>query len=501
MRMIQELLEHARQDPNRDILYGDSGEGWTYRELCKRAYGLSTFLEKRGQGRTGLLMQKTRPFAASFFGALMAGRVPVPINYYLGSDALTYICNTSNLSTVITDGSLPEKEEAIPTDVRRYSEVREEFSGDPVGPSSFSVDEHVREVKDSFSILLFTSGTTSNPKGVMLTEENIISNLTGSRSAMDLRTEDHFLSSLPLFHSFGLTCGLLLPLLSGIPTTVESTFSPGRVLDTIPERNVTIYLAVPSQYRALAKRGKQYSDLTPFHERHDSIRFISGGEPFPEPARNKVKHLFEQPILEGYGLTETSPVVSVNQLHDFKEGTTGRPLDNLQVRITSTEDPESPAQDGERGEIQVKGPSVMNGYLHAERESFTSDGWFRTGDVGILDEDGYLKVTGRIKDLIISSGENVSPLHIQEFLLKQPDIEQAAVVGIPDRTRGEVPAAFVTVKDNQDLDVERLRHSIREHLGKLHVPADVHVMDELPMGPTGKVLKRKLTDMISQDHS
>jgi long-chain acyl-CoA synthetase len=500
MEIIQKLLQQARANPERNILHGDSGEAWTYRDLCDRLLDVSTFLEQE-EGRVGLLMQKTRPFTASFFGALTVGRVPVPLNYYLGSDALRYICDASNITTVIGDGSFPEKEEAIPMNVMDYAEVKEIPSGDRQGSSLSSLDELAEEVHDPFSVLLFTSGTTSNPKGVMLTEENIISNVKGSRAAMELRSDDHFLSSLPLFHSFGLSCGLLLPLLSGIPTTVESSFSPGRVLDTIPKQKVTVYLAVPSQYRAMAKRASRKLDLTPFHERHDSIRFISGGEPFPQPARKKIGQLLEQPVLEGYGLTETSPVVSVNELDEFKEGTTGRPLENLQVRIASPEDPESSRAPGKRGEIQVKGPSVMRGYLNADRDPFTSDGWFRTGDIGTLDEDGFLNVTGRLKDLIISSGENISPLRIKEYLLRQPEIEQAAVIGVADQKRGEVPAAFVTLKDGQDLDQEHLRRSIREQLGKLYVPSDVHVMEELPMGPTGKVLKRKLSEMASQDHS
>lgn len=498
MKILHDLFEQARGKPSREIIFGDSGQGWTYRELCTQAHEISSCMKEMGKGRVGVLMQKTRPFAAAFFGCLMAGRVPVPLNYYFDADALRYICEASNITTVVSDGTLPDQEEAIARDVYRYSELRKQSSKNVTRSSSFPFECDVREVNDPFSVLLFTSGTTSNPKGVKLTEQNIMSNLKGSRSAMELQPGDHFLSSLPLFHSFGLTCGLLLPLLSGIPATVESSFSPGRVLRTIPKQNVTVYLAVPSQYRALAKRAKHESDLTPFHDQHDSIRFISGGEPFPGPARTQISRLFAQPILEGYGLTETSPVVSVNRLNEFKEGTTGRPLENLQIRIASTEDSESAVNTGVRGEIQVKGPSVMDGYLNVDRQPFTSDGWFRTGDIGCIDDDGFLEVTGRLKNLIISAGENISPLRLEEFLLSQPGIEQVAVVGVPDEKRGEAPAAFLKLNDGQNFDQDELRRSIRDQLGRLYIPTEMHVRDEFPMGPTGKILKRQLKDSISK---
>ncbi len=499
MNIRKALLKQVKKQPDKEIIYEDPSNGWTYRNLFNAARSVARKLKESPDGRVGLLMQRPFPFAASLFGTLFSGRVPVPLNYYLGSESLSYISRQAGLSLVLGDGSVPEKMKAVPVKSVSFFDISPKPENNPEPINSKRVSEPGRPVSDDFSFLLFTSGTTGHPKGVKLTQQNILSNIRSSRKAMALQPEDHFLSSLPLFHSFGLTCGLLMPLLTGISTTVEPSFSPKRVLTSFSEQKVTIYLAVPSQYRALSKTAKEKSMQTPFHNRQTSIRLISGGEPLPEPIRETIETQFDRPMLEGYGLTETSPVISVNRLDRYKPGTAGIPIDNVEVRIADKNQPHQLLENGVEGEIQVNGPSVMQGYLNQEQQDqspFSEDGWFRTGDLGKLDGDGFLHVTGRIKELIISAGENIAPARIEEQLLQHEEIDEAAVIGVSDTKRGEVPVAFVSPVKQGSVDPHDLKTTIRERIGRNHVPAEIYVQDQLPHGPTGKILKRKLREFV-----
>ena len=255
-------------------------------------------------------------------------------------------------------------------------------------------------------------------------------------------------------------------------------------------------MAIPSMYAALLRN--KSADPKTFAGFH---LLVSGGEPLPDVVADSFRERFSVELLEGYGLTETSPVISINVPRDHRRGAVGKPLTNLQLRIVTEEGHIAAAN--EEGEILVRGPSVMRGYHNRPEETaavLDSDGWFATGDIGKLDHDGFLHITGRKKEMIIVGGENVFPQEIENVLSRHPAVEEAAVIGMPDPSRGEVPLAFLTLKGNVSATDIELRSFAKQHLAGYKVPREIRIVDDLPRGPTGKVAKRKLKERTSAAH-
>ncbi|HCN19327.1 MAG TPA: hypothetical protein DIS73_03420, partial [Planctomycetia bacterium] len=270
--------------------------------------------------------------------------------------------------------------------------------------------------------------------------------------------------------------------------TKEGSLAGPKVLEHIEKDRVTFMLAVASMYRALLRSARSSEHDT------SSLRLaVTGGEPVPMDVINSFRETFNLPLIEGYGLTECSPIVSVNSLDDYKFGTAGKPLPSLKVKIVDDNGYTLPVN--RDGEIWVKGPSVMKGYLNQPkltRETITSDGWLKTGDIGRLDDEGFLKITGRKKDIIIISGENVSPVEIEDVLSHHPKVFEVAVVGVPDKLRGEVPKAYVVLHDNEHVTEDELKVFCHDKLPHYKIPRYFEFRKELPHGPTGKILKRAI---------
>jgi long-chain acyl-CoA synthetase len=282
-----------------------------------------------------------------------------------------------------------------------------------------------------------------------------------------------------MFHVFGLIGTMVGPLLLGAEATYLTRFSPERVAATVAERKITVFVAVPGMFGLLV-RSKVSDELL-----RSLALPICGGEALPSSHREAYRQRFGRDVFEGYGLTETSAVVSVNLPQENKPGTVGKPLPGVQVRIA-----------GEDGEVQVLGPGVMKGYYNRPGEdaaSFTADGWFRTGDLGTLDAEGYLRITGRLKELIIRGGEKVMPREVEEILSLCPGVLEAAVIGEPDGDRGEAVAAFIVPTD-QPPTQDALREFCRGRLAEFKIPRRFTIARDLPRGTTGKVLKRALRE-------
>jgi len=507
MTILNQVIRETQDHPNVPAVADPDGS-WTYRELLASAANVATHLREHTSSdpsgspdRVGLLLKKGRPFASAFLGVLGAGRVPVPLNFLVGADPLSSISTSANLSLVLSSRALSDLTDELPVEIQSVSDViggvNPGFSGGD-GPSDL-----LQPDLDRPATILFTSGTTGLPKGVPLTRKNLGANIQGCRRAMGIGQEEQFLSSLPLFHSFGLTCGLLLPLTSGSSTFLLPEFSPARFLNALRRQTATITLAIPTQYRMIARAAEREGTSSHLHERHEEVCMFCGGEPLPTSISDRIRSALGRPVLEGYGLTETAPVISVNRPDNPARGTAGRPLHNVRVRIADPDNPDQSVDSDEKGEIQVRGPSVMDGYLRDRTDdgTFAGPDWFRTGDIGVLTEDGHLKVTGRLKNLIISAGENVAPAEIEEVLSSHPDVAQAAVLGVPDENRGEVPVAFVLREDERDMNTTNLQSFVRERLGRIRTPRDIYVVDEYPRGPTGKVQKRVLAEQINEPSS
>jgi long-chain acyl-CoA synthetase len=329
---------------------------------------------------------------------------------------------------------------------------------------------------------------------VMLTYGNLQSDVDASIEHAALQHRHRFLGILPLFHAFGMTANMLAPLQLGSTIVYMARFSAVGAAKALKEHNLSIVFGVPSMFGALAHlKGPQPEDF------QNVYAMVSGGEPLPTALREGFRQRFGVPLLEGYGLTETSPVVALNTPQANKAGSVGKPLPGVQVKIVDDQD--KPVPMGTSGEVWLKGPMIMKGYFNLPDETskaLTADGYFKTGDLGKIDEEGFLHITGRKKELIIVAGEKAVPREIEELIMKHPAVREAAVVGKKDPGRGEVVVAFVTAKEGQTVTSDEVREFARSQgLMQWKVPREVFVVEDLPRSPTGKVLKRELSAQVN----
>jgi long-chain acyl-CoA synthetase len=319
---------------------------------------------------------------------------------------------------------------------------------------------------------------------VLLTHGSIQSNVNAAIKHINLRNRHRFLGMLPLFHAFGMTGLMLAPIQLGATIIYMARFNPVAAVQAIKAHGISIVMGVPSMFAAILR----LKDASP--EDFKSVyAMISGGEPLPATLREAFQARFGVPIYEAYGMTETSLAISLNTPQSCKPGSVGKPVPGMNVKIADDD------------EILLKGPMVMKGYHNLPAETaaaFTSDGYFRTGDLGKIDDDGFVHITGRKKELIIVAGEKASPREIEETLMRHPAVAEAAVIGKKDPVRGEVAAAFVILRDAQQVTYEDLREFCRDQgLAQWKVPREIQIVKDLPRSPTGKVLKRLLATSTS----
>jgi len=429
----------------------------------------------------GLLLPPTHEFPIAYFAALAAGKIPLPLNYLLEPHHLDFIIEQTKLQAVITcDELAPLLTGRVPERVRLSACLESSVLSRAVDPPPPDPDRP--------AVLLYTSGTSGLPKGVLLSARNLLTNADSCRERVAISPEDVTIGVLPLFHSFGLTCTLLIPLLTGGLVAYLPQFSPPRLFALIRRHRPSLFYAIPSMFRVMVQAdGRTDADFSTFR------LCASGGEALDPGLAAAFLEQFAVPLLEGYGLTETSPVVAWNTPDDHRPGSVGKPLPWVSVEIRSPE--QGTCAVGEDGEIHLRGDSVMTEYYRAAEataSAFAPGGWFRTGDVGHLDEDGYLWITGRAKDMIITSGENVAPREIEGTLTSHPDVLEAAVIGAPDVVRGEVPKAFVVRAPGSALDEAALAVFCRQRLARHKCPRAFVFLSALPRGRTGKVLKQEL---------
>jgi long-chain acyl-CoA synthetase len=341
---------------------------------------------------------------------------------------------------------------------------------------------------------MYTSGTSGLPKGVQLTYGNLASDVDSAIAHAKLTGTHKFLGILPLFHSTGLLATLAAPVRLGATTVYQARFSPTAVIKAIREHEISIVAAVPSMYAVLAR----LKDAGP-EDVKSLYAAISGGEPLAAIIRQTFEKKFNKPIYEGYGLTETIGPIAFNVPGAIKAGSVGRAIPSAEIRIADDDGKTSPK--GESGEIWLRGPMIMKGYHNLPDETaaaLTGDGYFKTGDLGVVDDEGYLHITGRKKDLIIVAGEKAAPREIEEILMQHPSVREAAVVGKKDASRGEVVVAFVVPKEGQTAKADELREFCRSKgMPQWKIPREIFVEADLPRNPTGKILKRELAQRVN----
>ncbi len=483
MNLSDLIFRSCRHDPERVAVVEGKTET-TYRhldQLIRRCAG--RLIEKGGHGRetVALLVPNGLDFAVSYFGALAAGKSVLPLNPALSHEELSFIVGDAGVETLVASPALHDRGAALRSLCPRLRFVLSSEEDSNPGPEGAGFTN-----QEDLATLLYTSGTTGHPKGVMLTHGNLMANVEGCLEVLDVQPRHRFLAVLPFFHSFGITCSLSLPLVAGATVEIMQGISPARILEALTTRGITHLMAVPTVFGILCR-------LAAPDVRHQLELVVAGGEPLPGRIARDWEDRFGLPLCEGYGSTETAPVISLTaNPHRVRAGRAGQPLPNLEVRVMNGLGPAAPE---EVGEIEVRGPSVMKGYLNRPGDTedvLDPDGWYRTGDLGTVDSDGYLAITGRKKELIISAGENIYPAEIEEALRGIPGVAEAAVIGVPDEVRGEVPKAYICPEPGGKIDLAQIREALKGHLAAFKIPRLLEVRHELPRNATGKVQKQDL---------
>jgi long-chain acyl-CoA synthetase len=495
MASLTSVLRQASADHAGRPAVRMDAEVLTYADLWDAAARAAALLKSHGVepgDRVGIMLPNVPAFPIAFFGTLGAGGVVVPMNPLLKSREVAYYLGDSGAKVLFAwHSAAGEAAKGAAEAGTRVVEVT-----DPLlalagrGPAPITADRG----DDDDAVILYTSGTTGRPKGAELTHANLTRNaeLTAT-TLLKSGTGDVVMGCLPLFHVFGLTCGLNATVAAGSTLTLLPRFDPGKALEIIQRDRVTIFEGVPTMYAAMLHYTGERPDVS-------SLRLcVSGGAAMPVEVLRGFEESFGCIILEGYGLSETSPVASFNHPDKVrKPGSIGTPIAGVEMRLIDADGADVPA--GEVGEIAIRGHNVMKGYWgkpDATAEAMTGGGeagggWFRTGDLAKVDEDGYYYIVDRKKDLIIRGGYNVYPREIEEVLYEHPDVAEVAVIGIPHDDLGEEVGAAVKLKPGATATPADLRAFARERVAAYKYPRHVWIVDDLPKGPTGKILRREV---------
>lgn len=473
----------------------------SYRTLWARAGRFAAHLRARGLGRgdrIALLLTNTSAFPVAYFGILAAGATVVPVNILLRSGEITYLLRDCAAAALVSEAALrPCAEDAAGAAGVEIIEVAQVPGIDD--PADDTATDYERTDGNDVAVVLYTSGTTGRPKGVLLTHANLVTNITVTMlSPFDFGSSDVLLGALPLHHTFGQICGMCVCFRAGATLVLMPRFDAAHALELLAAERCTVFMGVPTMYFALL-------DAAGAGVESALERAYCGGAALSPQTLRRFRSVFGCEIYEGYGLTETSPVVAYNDRGaPVKPGTVGRAIWGVRVEIARSDldDRIQLLPDGEVGEIVVRGHNVMAGYLN--RPDATAevlvDGWFRSGDLGRKDEDGYLVVVDRKKDMILRGGYNVYPRELEDVLIDHPRIAQVAVIGVPDERLGqEVCAVVIARQDGASAPGQAADEIVawsRNRLAAYKYPRRVVFVDEFPLGPSGKVLKRELAARI-----
>jgi long-chain acyl-CoA synthetase len=491
MTSISSLLEQAAADHPEHAALRMDDLVLSYAQLREAAGRMSALLASLGVepgDRVGLMLPNVPAFPIAFYGALAAGAIVVPMNPLLKSREVSYYLGDSGAKVVVAWHAAAGEaaKGAADAGAQMIAAETPDLSGLLADIGAVLEPSDRGDLDDA--VILYTSGTTGRPKGAELTHAGLVRNAEVSRNLFGVRPGDVIMGCLPLFHVFGLTCGLNVSVATAATLTLLPRFDPAKALDIMQRDQVTIFEGVPTMYAAML----HLPDADPAQAA--TLRLCaSGGAAMPVEILRAFEEKFGCIILEGYGLSETSPVASFN--HPDKErkaGSIGTPIEGVQMRLIDDDWNTVPA--GEIGEIAIRGHNVMKGYWNKPEATAEAirDGWFRTGDMARVDEDGYYFIVDRKKDLIIRGGYNVYPREIEEVLHEHPAVAEVAVIGIPHPDLGEEVGAAVALKPGASATPDELRAFARERVAAYKYPRQVWLVDALPKGPTGKILRREV---------
>ncbi len=475
-------------EENRIAFHGDSAV--TYGQLRREVSRYRDYLHAAGICRgenVGLLVRNSPAFVYSYMAIVSLGAVVVPINYQLTAQEVAFIIKDAGMKNLVINQPI-EVAAALAsygytTEVAQHRVAQmDEFLPAP-GCHAPVRDAEISENQPC--TIIYTSGTTGTPKGAVLTHKSLVSDAECFSQAMPVDETDNILCILPLYHCLAWTCIILSGFLHKSSVTILDTFVPKDVIAGIKRFQVTVMYGVPSVY-ALLLKSAEADDLK-------SLRlFMSGGASLPQRVAEDFQRKFGIGVTEGYGLSEASPVVATNPQNRAKHLSIGRPIPGVSVRIVDSADKEVAV--GVVGELLVQGPTVMQGYFNLPEETAKAlrGGWLHTGDLAYRDEEGYLFIVDRLKDLIITHGENIYPREIEELLYHYPGVAEAAVIGRPDPVRGQLVCAYLVMADGQKLDKKAIKEYLRGKLAPYKIPREYIQMESLPKNQSGKIMKRLL---------
>lgn len=459
------------------------------------------------------LLGNTPHYLIALYATLRLGATAIPVNPIYTPDEISYILRNGDVKAVIAlDALLPLVEvgvQAFPEVVtfvvcETTADVAEKIAAlseaakakthlfSHIIASASGSLEPADVAPDDTAIILYTSGTTGNPKGAMLTHGNVYSNARDVSTYLGYRADDRIIATLPVFHVFALTVVVNAPLISGATVLLTPRFSPSEIFTLAREQQATVFAGVPTMYNFLylLPEGKP--------EDFSTIRLaISGGASLPVALLHNFEKKFNVRVSEGYGLSEASPVTCFNPLdRERKAGSIGTSINNVENRVVDVNGIDVPV--GEVGELVVRGPNVMKGYYKMPEETAMAirDGWLYTGDLAKVDDEGYFYIVDRKKDMIIVGGYNVYPREVEEVLFAHDNIVEAAVVGYPDPNFGEAVHAYIVLKEVAATTTDDILAYCAKHMVKYKVPKVVEILDELPKNTTGKILRRTLKEKV-----
>jgi long-chain acyl-CoA synthetase len=488
------LAEPARRTPDKlAVVEGDLRID--YADLWQDALRYAAALVDRGVtpgSRVALLAPNVVDFVRAYYGILAAGGVVVPVPTLLNGDEAAYIVSHSGAQTLLYERGFANVAEHAAAAAGVEALPVESFADAAEPLRTYAV----REAEDP-AVIFYTSGTTGRPKGAVLTHVNLVLNATANAfDANPFLREDVVMGCLPLFHTFGQSVSMNSTFRVGATLLLQPRFDASAAIELMHREKATLFFGVPTMYVQLLEAAPAAAELPRLRD------CISGGASLPVAVLEQFEKAFDTTVFEGYGLSETSPTATVNQpWFGTRAGTVGHPIWGVEVEIAdeTVDDRVDLLPAGELGEIVIRGHNVFAGYLdnpEATAEAVV-DGWFRTGDIGRKDDEGFISIVDRKKDLIIRGGFNVYPREVEEVLMRYPGVVQVAVIGVPDAGYGEEVCAVVVPTTPDAVDAAAMVEWAREQLGRHKYPRRVEIVEALPLGPTHKVLKRELRKQLS----
>ena len=511
---LYDLFRHAAEEHRGKTalsFYGTTFEFGRLQALVeKMAASLAASGVSKGD-RVALMLPNCPQYVISFFATVRLGAIVTQINPMYVEREIEHILNDSGARTIVVYADMYERVKTVLPDTDLETVVVVSLGDDPegldAGHQSFgdflstdadpAPDVEIDPAED-VAALQYTGGTTGVSKGAMLTHRNLVANLQQTIDVF-VQNPDQFtgrkcIGALPFFHIYGLTCVMLFGIRLGTEQVLLPRFEVEEALAVFENDRPTMFSGVPTMYMALLASG---ADLRK-HHLHDVMIFNSGGSALPVNLKRSFEEKVGKPLFEGYGLSEASPVTHNNPpfLGEGREGSIGIPIPSTDARIVDVETGETEMPIGESGELVIKGPQIMKGYLNMPEETAAAlkDGWLYTGDVARMDEDGYFYIVDRKKDMIVASGYNVYPREVEEVLFEHPDVAEAVAIGIPDEYRGESVKAFVVKRPGATTKEDEVLAFCKERLAAYKAPKAVEFRDELPKSVVGKLLRRVLVD-------